>query len=160
MQIYQNEKSENQRVQFQLGKENQPDSANVPIGDFPCRETIENLLHDGRQVQNRKLSMINRLEMNVQMPLGRKNVVVAKLDEAVEIFAATSCFIMDYIKKVKVHFAVFVLMFVVEAMQARLSRRNAETARQVMVFGAIVELHVPAHRNKQYHQSHQHRPDL
>ena len=62
--------------------------------------------------------------------------------------------------KVKMRFAMLMLVFVVEAVQASFRCCFAETARQVMVFRAIVEFDIPAHRNEEHHPSHQHGPDL
>ena len=151
------ELSENQRIQFQLGKENQPDSTNMQIGDFPRRKTAKDLLHNGRHIQNRETKEVYRLKMNAQMLLGRKNEVVGELDFAVEIFTATFWFIMDCIRLCSKE--AFVFMLVVAAMQARLSRL-AETARHLMRLGAIMELHVPAHRNEKHHKGHQKGTDL
>ena len=123
----------------------------MQIWDFPRRKTTEDLLHDRRQVQNRKMKDVYRLEMDVQMLLGRKNKVVGELDFAVEIFTATFWFITDCIRLCSME--AYVFMFVVAAMQARLSRL-AEAARHLMCFGAIMELHVPAHRNEKHHKGH------
>ena len=53
----------------------------------------------------------------------------------------------------------FVLMLVLQTMEALLCRIN-ETARQMMVFGAIVELHVPTHRDEKHHKRHYQGTDL
>ena len=45
------------------------------------------------------------------------------------------------------------LMLVLQTMETRL-RCIDETARQMMVFGAIVELHVPTHRDEEHHEGH------
>ena len=47
----------------------------------------------------------------------------------------------------------FKSMLMVEAMQARL-RRIDKATRQLVVFGAVMELHVPTDRNKQHHECH------
>ena len=91
--------------------------------------------------------------MNVKVFFGRKNKIVGELDFALEIFAAAFRIELDFMRLREMDF-VFVLML--KAMQTRL-RRIAETARQMMVFGAIVELHVPSHRDEEHHESHQKR---
>ena len=62
--------------------------------------------------------------------------------------------------KSKMRFAMFMLVFVAEAMRARLRSRNAEAARQVMIFRAIVEFDIPTYRDKEHHKGHQHGTDL
>ena len=79
--------------------------------------------------------------MNIQVFFGRKNVVVGELDEALEILAAA--FGIE-LKPVLMHNMSLMLVFVGETMHTRFCRIN-ETAAQMMVFGAIVELHVPTH---------------
>ena len=81
------------------------------------------------------------LEMNIQVFFGRKNVVVGELDEALEILAATFGVELQVVVLYKMS---LMLVFVGEAMHTRFSRID-ETAGQMMVFGAIVELYVPAH---------------
>ena len=96
------------------------------------------------------------LKMDVKVFLRGKNKVVGELDLALEVLAAAFR-IELYLMRLREMSFVFVLMVV--AMQARF-RRLAKAARKVMLRRAIVELHVPAHRNKQHRKGHQKRTDL
>ena len=92
-----------------------------------------------------------RLEMNVDVFVRRKNVVVGKLDLAVEVIAAAFGIEMeDLVKRDRLR---FVLMMVTQAMHA-FRGGIAETARHVVILGTIMDLHVPSHRDKQHHKSH------
>ena len=53
----------------------------------------------------------------------------------------------------------FVSMLMVKAMQARLCRID-EATRQLMVFGAVMELDIPADGDEQHHKRHQTRANL
>ena len=77
--------------------------------------------------------------MDVKLFLRRKNEVIGKLDLAVEVIAAA--FGVE-LEAVLWHSVGFMLMLVAMTMHARICRIN-KTARQVMVFSAIVVLHVP-----------------
>ena len=91
-----------------------------------------------------------RLEMDVKVFFGRKNEVVGELDFALEVLAAAFRIELDFMRLREMSL-VFVLML--KAMQARL-RRLAEAARQMVFRRAVVELHVPAHRNEKHHKGH------
>ena len=82
-----------------------------------------------------------RLQAENQVFVRRKNVVVGELYLAFEVLAAAFGVELDAMLW---HSVGFMFALVVMAMRARLCRVN-ETARQVMVFGAIVELHVPTY---------------
>ena len=79
------------------------------------------------------------LQVDNQVFVGRKNEVVGELDLAVEVLAAA--FGVE-LEAVLWHSVGFMLMLVAMTMHARFCRIN-KTARQVMVFSAIVVLHVP-----------------
>lgn len=53
----------------------------------------------------------------------------------------------------------FVSMLMVKAVQARFSRIDKAT-RQLMVFGAVMELDIPTDGDEQHHKCHQTRADL
>ena len=53
----------------------------------------------------------------------------------------------------------FMSMLMVKAVQARFSRIDKAT-RQLMVFGAVMELDIPADGDEQHHKCHQTRADL
>ena len=75
------------------------------------------------------------------MFFGRKNVVVGELDQAFEVLAATFGIELQAMVLYKMS---LMLVFVGQAMHTRL-RSVDETAAQMVVFGAIMELHVPTH---------------
>ena len=102
---------------------------------------MENLLCLRQQVENVKMGEGKGLKMNVKVFFGRKNVVVGELDEALEILAAA--FGVE-LQAMVMHNMSLMLVFVGETMHTRFCRID-ETATQVVIFGAIVELHVPTH---------------
>lgn len=79
------------------------------------------------------------LQTDNQVFLKRKNKIVGELDFAFEVLA--TAFGVE-LEAVLWHSVGFMLMLVAMTMHARFCRIN-KTARQVMVFGAIVVLHVP-----------------
>ena len=86
----------------------------------------------------------------------RKNEVVGELDDAFEVLAAAFGVELHHILMCEVG---FMLMLVPNAMMARLCRID-KASRQLVVFGAIVELHVPTHRDEKHHKGHHQRSDL
>ena len=94
--------------------------------------------------------------MDNQLFLGRKNEVVSKLDDALKAFATTFCIKMNLSL---LHRMGFVSMLMVKAMQARFCRID-EATRQLVVFGAIMELDIPADGDEQHYKCHQTRADL
>ena len=96
------------------------------------------------------------LKMNVKVFVGRKNEVVGKLNHTLEVLAAAFGVELQAMVLYKTN---LVLVFVGKAMHTRF-RRVDETASQMVVFGAIVELHVPTHRDEEHHKSHHHGTDL
>ena len=86
----------------------------------------------------------------------RKNIVVSELDDALKAFATTFGIEMNLFLLHKVG---FVSMLMVKAMQARL-RCIDEATRQLMVFGAVMELDIPSNRDEQHDNSHQKGADL
>ena len=94
--------------------------------------------------------------MDNQLFLRRKNEVVRELDDALKAFATTFGIEMNLSL---LHRDDFVSMLMVKAMQARL-RRIDEATCQLVVFGAIMELDIPADGNEQHHKCHQTRADL
>ena len=82
-----------------------------------------------------------RLEMDVKVFVGRKNEVVGELNHTLEILAAAFGVELQAVVLDKMS---LMLMFVGKAMHTRFCRID-KTAAQMVVFGAIVELHVPTH---------------
>ena len=126
------------------------------MGYFSGREMVENLLCLRQQFLNVKMREDKRLEMDVKMFVGRKNEVVGELNQALEIL--TAAFGVE-LKPVLMYKMGFMFVFMAMAMRTRLGRIN-ETAGQMMVFGAIVELYVPTHRDEQHHKGHHQGTDL
>ena len=112
------------------------------MGYFSSREMMEHHLCLRQQLLKVEMGKGKRLNMDVKVFLGRKNEVVSKLDFALEVLA--TAFGVE-LKPVLMYEMGFVLMLMLQAMRASLRWHNTKTARQVMVFGAIVELHVPTH---------------
>ena len=111
-----------------------------------------------QQLLQIKMDEDQRLEMDIKVFFGRKNVVVGKLYLALKVLAAALLFEMKHI--VMCCMTSFVLVLMLKAMGTRLRRRDAKAARQMMVFGAIVKLHVPSHRDEEHHKGHQQGTDL
>ena len=82
-----------------------------------------------------------RLEIKVQVFLGRENIVVGELDKALEVLAAA---LGVELKPMLMHEMCLVFMLMLQTMLTSFSSID-ETACQMMVFGAIVEFHVPTH---------------
>ena len=93
----------------------------------------------------------NGLQVDNQVFVGRKNIVVGKLHLAVEVFA--TAFGVELYNIVRRNSFRFMLMMVPYAMHT-IRSSIAETAPHVMVFSAIVELHVPSCRDEQHHKGH------
>ena len=89
----------------------------------------------------------------------RKNKVVGELDFAVEIVAAAFGAELECIVLPKMCFGFRMLKFMVEAMHTMVCHCT-KTARQLMVFGAVMEFHIPAYRDEQHHECHQKRADV
>ena len=104
-----------------------------------------------QQLLKVKMKEDKRLEMDVKLFVRRKNEAVGELDLAVEVIAAAfGIELHDIVRQSGFH---FMLMIVSQTMHT-IRGSIAETAHHVMVFGAIVELHVPSCRDKEHHKSH------
>ena len=120
---------------------------------------IEDSAHSGthlRQVQTRQ---DKGLQADNQVFVWRKNKVVGELDFAVEVLAAAFGIELESIQLPKVCIGFFVLMFMVETMQTMVDHCT-KAARQLVVFGTVMELHVPSNRHEQHRKSHQKGTDL
>ena len=117
---------------------------------FSCSEMMQHLLSLRQQFLKIEMREDYRLEMEFKVFLRRKNVVVGELNLAFEVLAAA--FGVE-LEAVLWHSVGLILVLVAMAMHARLCRVN-EAACQVMVFGAIVELYVPTHRDEEHHKGH------
>ena len=102
---------------------------------------MENLLCLRQQVEDVEMGEGKGLKMNVEVLVGRKNEVVGELDQALEVLAAAFGVELHAMVLYKMN---LVLVFVGKTMHTRF-RRVDETTRQMVVFGAIVKLHVPTH---------------
>ena len=82
----------------------------------------------------------------------RKNIVVGELDLAIEVLAATfGVELYDIQWRNGFH---LMIMMVPHAMHA-FGGGITEAAHDVVVFGAVMELHVPTHRDEQHRKGHQ-----
>ena len=126
------------------------------MGYFSSREMMQHLLCLRQQVEDVEIGEGKRLKMNVKVFFGRKNVVVGELDQALEVLATTFGIELQAMVLYKMS---LMLMFVGKAMHTRFCRID-KTAAQMVVFGAIVELHVPTHRDEKHHESHHRGTDL
>ena len=99
------------------------------------------------------------LQIDNQVFVNRKNIVVGELDLAIEIVAAAFGIELDPIKLPKVHFGFFMLLLMVKAMHTMVCHCT-KAARQQVVFGTVMELHVPTHRDEQHHECHQKGADV
>ena len=111
------------------------------MGYFSKREKMKKLLYLRHPFQKVKMGEDKRLKINGKLLVRRKNKVVGELDQALEILTATSGI---ELKTVLGSGMGFVLVLMAVTMQARRCRID-KTAAQMVVFGAIVELHVPTH---------------
>lgn len=120
----------------------------------------KNRAHLCAQFRQVKVREKEGLKADNQLFIGRKNVVVGKLDFAVKVLAAAlGAKVGDIMRQVR--FLVFMLVLVMMP-HAMYTRRGGidETTRKVMVFSAIMELHVPPDRNEQHCEGHQKGADL
>ncbi len=93
----------------------------------------------------------NGLQVDNQVFVRRKNEVVGELYLTVEVVTATFGVEMHNIERQRGFH--FMFMIVSQTMHT-ISGSIAETAHHVMVFGAIVELHIPSCRDEQHHKGH------
>ena len=120
---------------------------------------IENCTHSGTYLRQVQTGQDKGLQADNQVFDWRKNIVVGELDLAVEVFAAAFGIELESIKLPKVRFGFFVLLLMVKAMHTMVCHCT-KAARQLMVFGAVMELHVPTDRYEQHHKGHQKGTDL
>jgi hypothetical protein len=98
-----------------------------------------------------------RLEMDVKLFLRRKNEVIGELYLAVEVIAAAfGIELHDIVRQSGFH---FMLMMVTPAMHAVVGCIDKATCRMV-VFSAVMELHIPTYGNEQHDKGHQKGTDL
>lgn len=123
---------------------------------------MEHLLRLWHQFLKAMMCKDQWLEMDVQMFFRRKNEVVRKLYLAIEILAATLgtelyLILLRQAGFMPVPMLMLVLMSL--AMSTRL-RRVDEATPKMVIFSAIVELHIPTHRDEEHHKGHQEGPKL
>ena len=99
------------------------------------------------------------LQADNQVFVNRKNIAVGELDFAVEVFAAAFGIELESIKLPKVRFGFFVLLLMVKAMHTMVCHCT-KAACQLVVFGAVMELHVPTYRDEQHRKGHKKGADL
>ena len=86
----------------------------------------------------------------------RKDVVVGELYLAFKLLAAAFGVKLE---TVLLYSMGLMFVLVTETMEASL-RSITKATRQMMVLGAIVELHVPTHRDEEHHKGHQQGSDM
>ena len=95
--------------------------------------------------------------MDVKLFLRRKNEVIGKLDLAVEVIAAAfGIELHDIVRQSGFH---LMLVMVIPAMHAVI-RCIDKAACRMVVFSAVMELHIPTDRDKQHGKGHQEGTDL
>ena len=97
------------------------------------------------------------LQADNQVFVRRKNEVVGELDLAIEVIAAA--FGIELHDIVRQSGFRFMLVIVIPAMHAFVGCIEKAACRMVL-FGAIVELHIPTDRDKQHDEGHQKGADL
>jgi hypothetical protein len=125
---------------------------------FSFGEMMPTLLCLRQQLLKVEVNEDKRLEMDVKMFVRRKNEVVGKLDLAVEVLTTAFGVELDDIV-LQNHFCFLMLVMVPQAMHACCGSVT-EATRHVMIFGAIMELHIPSDRDKQHRKGHQKGTDL
>ena len=150
--------SENQRIKLQRRKEHNPLPPGKELERFPRGMVAENHAGLGAQFSQVEVGQKEGLQADNQVFVGRKNVVIGELDLAVEVLAAALGAELDNIVR-QVFFRFLVPMMMPHTMHA-FRGCITETARKVMVFSTIVELHIPPDRNEQHRESHQKGADL
>ena len=89
------------------------------------------------------------LQVDNQVFVRRKNEIVGELYLAVKVItAALGVELDDIVRQMGFH---FMLVMVTQTMHT-IRGSIAETAHYVMVFGAIVELHIPSCRDEEHHK--------
>ncbi len=127
------------------------------MGYFSCGEMMPCLLCLRQQLLKVEMDEGKRLEIDVKLFVRRKNEVIGELNFAVEVIAAAfGIKLHDIVRQSGFH---LMLVMVIPAMYAVVGC-IAQTARHVVVFGAIVELHIPTDRDKQHGKGHQEGTDL
>ena len=118
------------------------------------RKNAENLLDFLQQFHDIEMRQQSRLQENDDLFFRRKSVIVSELNLAVEIFAAAFCIKMNDLEMFLKFSNIHVMVRMVLAVFAK-ARRIAKTAQNMMVFGAIVEIYIPAYRNKGHQKCNQ-----
>ena len=117
---------------------------------------MERLLCLRQQLLKVEMDEDKRLEMDFGIFFWRKDVVVGELYLAFKLLAAAFGVKLETVLLYSMGL-MFVLM--TETMEASL-RSITKATRQMMVLGAIVELHVPTHRDEEHHKGHQQGSDM
>ena len=150
--------SENQRINLQRRKKDGPLPPGKKLECLSWRVVVEDRADLGADLRQVEMRQDKGLQINNQMLVGRKNEVVGELDLAVEVLAAALGVELDDVVQHN-SFHLMMLVMVPQAMHA-FSGGITEATRDMMIFGAVMELHVPADRDKQHGKSHQKGADL
>ena len=146
--------SENQRVEFHVGEKDGHLPSWKEKWNLLWRKNVKNLLDFLQQFHWIEMRQQGWLQENGNMFFRWKCVIVSELYLAVEIIAAAFFIEMNDIEVFLKLSGVHVVVRMVLAVFAK-ARSVAETAQKMMVFGAIVEIHVPTYRNEEHQKRHQ-----
>ena len=141
--------SENQRIEFQIWEKDCHLLSGKEKWNLLWRKNVENLLDFLQQIRQIEMRQQGWLQENDNLFFGWKSVIISELNFTVKIVAAAFFIEMNDIKMFLKLSGIHVMVRMVLAVFAK-TRSIAETTQQMMVFGAIVEIHVPTHRNEKH----------
>ena len=150
--------SENHRINPQRRKEDNPLPPRSKLECLPWGVIAEDHFHVVAELRQVEMGQNDGLQIDNQVFVGRKNIIVGELDLAVEVFAAALGIELDDIVQFS-GFHLMVLMMVPHAMHT-CHRGITEATRQLVVFSTIVEFHIPPDRDEQHREDQQKGADL
>ena len=119
---------------------------------------IENCTHSGTYLRQVQTGQDKGLQTDNQVFVWRKNIVVGELYLTVEVLAAAfGVELNDFLRQ---SWLCFLVVMMVSQTMYTFSGGIAKTAHDMMVFGAIMELHIPSDRHEQHRKGHQKGTDL
>ena len=113
---------------------------------------VKDLSHLNEVFRQVEMRQDKGLQKDNQLFVERKNIVIGELDLAVKILtAAFGVELNDFLRQ---SWLCFLVVMMVSQTMYTFSGGIAKTAHDMMVFGAVMELHVPTNRNEQHHECH------
>ena len=146
--------SENQRIEFQIGEKDCHLLSGKEKWNLLWWKNVEDLLDFLQQIRQIEMRQQGWLQENDNLFFGWKSVIISELNFTIKIVAAAFFTEMHDIKMFLKLSGIHVMVRMVLAVFAK-ARSVAETAQKMMVFGAIVEIHVPSYRNEEHQKRHQ-----